>query len=270
MKFWIDKGGFIYLFQALKAAGAIPTYKDVSFAIKRGQVMVNDETCFKQRYVLKGGDTVKYKRLHLKIMERDDLGRTKADILRETKPDGNVRHGTVKAWKTTPLKKEIDLNQEIADLSRKVHELLTRKELTLSLAESCTGGMIQEVITRYSGSSFYFLGGITSYADSAKINILHVKRETLKKFGAVSKETAIEMATNCANIFQSALAASVTGIAGPSGGSVNKPVGTVHIALFLDGNIIHNKYVFSGNREIIRKKTTHTLFKLILENVDKV
>ncbi|MCF7792588.1 MAG: RNA-binding S4 domain-containing protein [Candidatus Cloacimonetes bacterium] len=267
MKFWIDKDGFIYLFQALKAAGAIPTYKEVSFAIKRGQVMVNDETSFKQRHVLKGGDTVKYKRLHMKIMERDDLGRTKKDILRETEPEGNVRHGNLKGWKAKPLIKEINIDTELAETSRKVHELLTKKELTLSLAESCTGGMIQEIITQYSGSSLYFMGGITSYADSAKIKILHVKRDTLKKHGAVSEETAIEMATNCAEIFQSTIAGSVTGIAGPTGGSKNKPVGTVHIALYIDGKVIQTKYVFSGDREMIRKKSTHTLFKLILENI---
>lgn len=255
------------MFQALKAAGAIPNYKDVSFAIKRGHVMVNDETCFKQRYVLKAGDSVKYKRLHMMIMERDDLGRTKKDILRETEPSGKIKHGKLKDWNAKPLGKEIQIDDNLAESSHKLHELLSKKELTLSLAESCTGGMIQEIITQYSGASLYFMGGITSYADEAKIKILKVKRETLKKHGAVSEETAIEMARNCAEIFQTDISGAVTGIAGPSGGSEHKPVGTVHIAVCINDNIIHRKFVFSGDREMVRKKSTQYLFQLILRNI---
>ncbi len=267
MKFWIDKNGFIYLFQALKAAGAIPTYKEVSFAIKRGNVMVNDETCFKQRMVLKGGDTVRYKGLHMKIMERDDLGRTDVESLRETPPEGNVKHGNIKGWNAKPLKREIRTEDDLDKFSRKLHEKLSQVGLTLSLAESCTGGMIQEIITRYSGASLYFMGGITSYADEAKINILHVSAGTLKKHGAVSEETAIEMAQNCAQIFNSDIAGAVTGIAGPTGGSQKKPVGTVHIALDINKKIVHQKYIFGGDRELIRKKSTLFLFQMILENI---
>ncbi|RLC50713.1 MAG: hypothetical protein DRI23_06520 [Candidatus Cloacimonadota bacterium] len=267
MKFWIDKGGFIYLFQILKAAGAIQEYREVSLAIKHGQVSVNDETCFKQRRVLKVDDTVRYKKLHIKVMERDELGRTDEEAMRGKQPDGTVKHGDVKGWGFKPLKKDIDVDIELEEISRRVHEMLVQNNLKLAMAESCTGGMIQNLITSHAGSSKYFVGGLICYSDEIKNKILKVKKETLKKHGAVSKETALEMASNAAKLFAADIAGSVTGIAGPDGGTEEKPVGTVHIAVKFIDNLLHQNFVFRGNRDSVRKKSSLQLFKLILENL---
>jgi len=108
-----------------------------------------------------------------------------------------------------------------------VGSLLKKKGLILSLAESCTGGLLASKITRIAGSSDYFHRGLITYSDASKIDLLGVKHQTLKKFGAVSEETAREMALGCLKRSGSNWALSVTGIAGPSGGSKEKPVGTV-------------------------------------------
>jgi len=267
MKFWIDKDGFIYLFQLLKGAGAVADYREASFAIKHGQVMVNEETSFKQRHVLKNGDTIRYKKLHVKIMERDELGRTDEEAMQEKKPEGAVKHGKLAAWGSKPIQTNKLLEEELANWSRKLHEKLSSCKRTVSFAESCTGGMVQEMVTQYSGASEYFMGGIVSYSDQVKAKVLKVKQKTLDSYGAVSQETASEMAQNCAHLFQTDIAASVTGIAGPGGGSDEKPVGTVHIAVWIGQDIFHKKFLFSGTRDIIRKKSTLNLFQMILENL---
>jgi nicotinamide-nucleotide amidase len=269
MKFWIDKDGFIYLFQILKAAGAIPTYKEVSLAIKNGQVRVNDETCFKQREVLKAGDTVIYKRLHLMVFERDELGRTEDEILKDTPPKGVVHHGKVRGWDAGTIRTDRQVEEDLTNLSRKLHEVLSASGITISLAESCTGGLIQEIITRNSGSSLYFWGGITTYADDTKIRVLKVKPGTLKEFGAVSEPVAREMADNCRHIFRSDMAVSITGIAGPTGGSAEKPIGTVHIAISYLKEIYHQKFHFSGTRDLIRRKSAVSVFKMIIELLNR-
>lgn len=266
MKFWIDKDGFIYLFQALKASGAIPDYREVSLAIKHGQVLVNDETCFKQRHVLKGGDTLRYKKLHLIIAERDELGRTDEEILRETKPEGNVRHGQTHFWESKPLKKEIQIDKEIEQTSRQLHEKLLSNKQTISFAESCTGGLVQEIVTNQSGASAYFKGGIVCYSDSVKINVLKVNSKTIEKYGAVSKEVAVEMAKSGSIIFTTDICGAITGIAGPSGGTEAKPIGLVHIAVSINSNIFQQQFNFQGDRELIRKKSALSLFKMILAN----
>lgn len=267
MKFWIDKGGFIYLFQILKAAGAIHDYKDVSLAIKHGQVSVNEETCFKQKQVLKVGDNVHYKKLHIRILERDELGRTDEEIMRLKKPEGNVKHGYLKEWDHKPIQKNTDIIQEMEETSRKLHENLLKSNLTLAIAESCTGGMVQSLITSHAGSSAYFLGGIVSYSDLIKQKILKVDKQILEKYGAVSPETCREMALNIAKLFASDFAASITGIAGPTGGTKEKPVGTVHIAVIRNERLIDRSFLFRGTRDMIRKKSTLELLKMILANI---
>jgi len=162
---------------------------------------------------------------------------------------------------------ENELENEIYTISQKLHEKLLYKNLTLSLAESCTGGMIQEVITSNSGASEYFMGGVVSYSNQAKINVLNVKPGTIDKFGAVSKETAIEMVKGVRAIFRTDISASITGIAGPSGGTSEKPVGTIYLAVSINDKIINRKLSLSGNRENIRKKSVLVLFKLLLENI---
>ena len=255
------------MFQALKACGAIDDYREVSLAIKHGQVSVNDETCFKQRHVLKAGDTLRYKRLHLIVAERDELGRTEKEILIETKPEGNVKHGHVHSWESKPLKKEIKIDEEIDQISKQLHDKLLINKKTISFAESCTGGLVQEIITSMSGASGYFEGGIVCYSNSVKIKILKVKSKTIERNGAVSKEVAIEMAKSGSSLFATDICGAVTGIAGPGGGTVEKPVGLVHIAVCINSKVAHAQFNFQGDRELIRKKSIVSLFKMILANL---
>ena len=279
MKFWIDKDGFIYLFQVLKACGAIPDYKEVSLAIKNGQVLVNDETCFKNRQVLKAGDTVRYQhrvriddkisieKYHLIITEKDELGRTDEEKLRETKPEGSVRHGRSTSWTNKPLEREIQIDREIVQISRKLHEKLLLSHKTISFAESCTGGLVQKTITDNSGASAYFLGGVVCYSDSSKNKVLKINRKILETHGAVSKEVAVEMVKAGYLLFGSDICGAITGIAGPGGGTREKPVGLVHIAISMDFNVVHQEFNLRGDRELIRKKTVLSLFKMILDNM---
>ena len=128
-------------------------------------------------------------------------------------------------------------------------------KLTLSVAESCTGGMIQDIITLIPGASKYFLGGIVSYSNDVKINQLAVKRETLEKEGAVSPETAVEMARGVREKLKSSIGLSITGVAGPGGGTETKPVGIVYIG-YSDSTVNDSvKYQFGDTREINKKRS---------------
>ena len=135
-----------------------------------------------------------------------------------------------------------------------VAKTLTRKKLTLSVCESCTGGMLGSIITQVPGSSKYFPGGIIAYSNEVKQKTVGVKLTTLKKYGAVSTEVAREMAQGVRKRFKSDIGIGITGIAGPSGGSKKKPVGLVFISLSYDKIIFVKKYLFKGNRDHIRKK----------------
>ncbi|MCD4796792.1 MAG: CinA family protein [Candidatus Cloacimonetes bacterium] len=267
MKFWIDKDSSIYLFQLLKAAGILDDYEDIRHTINKGLVSVNEENVFNQRYILKGGDVVRFKQSHVKILERDIEGKTFEEKMLSSEPEGNIKHGNVKSWKTKPLKPEINLNKELENISRKLHDKLLDQSYTISCAESCTGGLIQEILTSHSGSSGYFVGGIVSYADKAKTDVLKVRKKTITEFGAVSRETAIEMAKGIQKIFGTDIACAVTGIAGPEGGTQEKPVGTVHAAYYYNEKITHNEFHFSGNRETIRKKAALTILKTLFETI---
>ena len=136
-----------------------------------------------------------------------------------------------------------------------VGELLLRKGLTLSLAESCTGGLVAKLITDVAGSSEYFLEGAVTYADAAKIRVLGVSPALLAAHGAVSSEVAMAMATGMRNNSGSDIALAVTGIAGPGGGSAEKPVGTVFIALATAAGCRAQCYRFSGSRDEVRNST---------------
>lgn len=148
---------------------------------------------------------------------------------------------------------------------RKMSAALKSTGSTLALAESCTGGLISMKITQDSGSSDYFIGSAVTYSNISKSRILGVSPETLSKFGAVSEEAAIEMAKGAAEAFLSDYAASVTGIAGPNGGTKRKPVGTVCIGL-TDGrrSLAFTKH-FEGTREEVREQTAEEVFELLAE-----
>ena len=138
--------------------------------------------------------------------------------------------------------------QQPHPLASELGRLLSARRLTLALAESCTGGLIGSLITDVAGSSDYLLGSAVTYANSAKENILGVRHETLLAHGAVSAQTAAEMAQGARRIFGADLAASVTGIAGPGGGTPDKPVGLVHIYLAAVDAEIGEQYVWASER----------------------
>lgn len=131
-------------------------------------------------------------------------------------------------------------------LEQEVGELLQKRRLSLAVAESCTGGLLGHLITNVPGSSDYFLGGVISYSDKAKENLLGVRHETLKGKGAVSKEAALEMAYGARDKFAADVALAVTGIAGPSGGTPEKPVGLVYIALVAESCEKCEKHIWKG------------------------
>ena len=148
-------------------------------------------------------------------------------------------------------------------LEEVVGRLLGKAGLTVALAESCTGGMMASRLTDVPGSSEYFLGGAVTYANAAKIDLAGVSPETLGRFGAVSEEVAREMAAGIRRRFGASVGLGVTGIAGPGGGSAEKPVGTVHLALdALDGRR-HERLVLPGDRAMVRRWTTSAALAMI-------
>ncbi len=156
-----------------------------------------------------------------------------------------------------------------SSLHKVIGDLLKKKKLTLSIAESCTGGLISSKITDVSGSSDYFLDGVVSYSNQSKINLLGVKKSTLRKHGAVSKQTAIEMAEGVHRRSGADIGISTTGIAGPKGGSKNKPVGLIWIG-YSDKNVSFAKdFYFTKdrlrNKEVMSKMALEILRRQLLE-----
>ena len=135
---------------------------------------------------------------------------------------------------------------------------MIEKKLTISTAESCTGGMIAGNLINYPGISEVFLEGAVTYSNEAKHKRLGVKNETLDKYGAVSGETAREMAIGIANTAGTDVSIVTTGIAGPDGGTLEKPVGLVYIGVYVQGEVIVKKHIFNGNRSRIRLQATIT------------
>ncbi len=152
--------------------------------------------------------------------------------------------------------------------TKKLGRLLLKKNLSLSICESCTGGMLGAIITSIPGSSEYFKGGIIAYSNEIKNKIVGVKASTLKKFGAVSKETAKEMAQGVKNLIGSDIGISITGIAGPGGGTKTKPVGLVYIGMAKGKKVKVEKNIFSGNRQQIRKKACINALKLTIQIIE--
>ncbi|HET8563705.1 MAG TPA: nicotinamide-nucleotide amidohydrolase family protein [Candidatus Binatia bacterium] len=140
-------------------------------------------------------------------------------------------------------------SEEDITLEEAVGRLLLKTHQTLSLAESCTGGLISHRITRVPGSSAYFMGAAITYSNQAKLQFLGVKPATLEQYGAVSRETAIEMSQGIRKQTGTSIGLSVTGIAGPTGGSANKPVGTVWISIAQEGGAEAKLLRFHGDRE---------------------
>lgn len=143
----------------------------------------------------------------------------------------------------------------VLSMEEVVGEALKSKGLTISVAESCTGGLIGDLLTNAPGSSNYFMGGILVYSNQSKIDLLGVSKETIEKNGAVSDRTVREMTEGVKKRIGTDIGLAVTGIAGPEGGSREKPVGTVHIGLSTDQETFTGKYRFWGTRKQIKKNT---------------
>lgn len=155
-------------------------------------------------------------------------------------------------------------------LAKEVCEVLRKNNLTLATAESCTGGKIGAALTSVSGISNFYGFGFITYANEAKVKLLGVKSETLETFGAVSENTAIEMAEGALRVSGADIAVSVTGIAGPGGGSEEKPVGLVYIGFARRGREPKAyKNNFSGDRESVREQTVNKAFEIIIDNTEK-
>lgn len=148
-------------------------------------------------------------------------------------------------------------------LEQKVFQKFILHHKTLAIAESCTGGLICNLLTNIAGSSGFFQLGITAYANTAKTKILKVSPALLKKHGAVSSPVAAAMARGVRQILKTDYGLSVTGIAGPGGGSKNKPVGLVFIALSCPQKTIVRKFLFKGSRKVIKKQAAQTALKML-------
>ena len=151
------------------------------------------------------------------------------------------------------------------NLSQKIIKLLNKKRLKLSVVESCTGGMLSSNITSVSGSSKVFNMGLITYSNQSKSHLLNVSKQIIKKYGAVSTQCCFSMVDNLSKISKANIAISVTGIAGPSGGTKHKPVGLVYIGLKKANKVRINRYLFRNkDRTNIQKAAVKKSLELIL------
>jgi nicotinamide-nucleotide amidase len=141
------------------------------------------------------------------------------------------------------------------EMEEVVGQRLLEKGMTISTAESCTGGQIGHRLTNVAGSSEYFLGGVVAYSNLSKMDLLGVREDTLKRYGAVSGPVAKEMAKGVRSRFGTDLGISVTGVAGPTGGSPQKPVGTVHVGLAHGAHVTSGQYRFWGSRVQVKQQS---------------
>lgn len=144
-----------------------------------------------------------------------------------------------------------------------VAKILTKKRLTIAVAESCTGGLVSNRLTDVSGSSKYFMMGVVAYSNESKENMLGVSQKTLKRHGAVSKQTALEMARGIKYLASTDTGLGITGLAGPTGGTKRKPVGLVYIALVTAKKQLSRKFRLKGSREEIKFQASQAALDLI-------
>jgi PncC family amidohydrolase len=158
----------------------------------------------------------------------------------------------------------------VPDLVKELGEALRALEWKMAVAESCTGGGLGAAITDQAGSSSFFLGGVVAYDNRLKRTLLGVTDGTLAKFGAVSLRVAERMATGCRLRLDADVAVSITGIAGPGGGSADKPVGLVFIGVATVAASDARQFVFSGDRADVRRQAVHAALLLTLDAVPRL
>ena len=161
--------------------------------------------------------------------------------------------------------KDIYTTEEETTLEKAVVDLLMANKLTITCAESCTGGMLSARLINVSGVSDVYKAGVVTYANKAKHRLLGVKKGTLEKYGAVSEQTAKEMAKGAAMLAKADVAVAITGIAGPDGGTKEKPVGLVYISCFVKDKTVVKKYNFRGNRNKVRESAVSAALTLMRE-----
>jgi len=155
-------------------------------------------------------------------------------------------------------------------LNNKIISLIKRKRMKLAIAESCTGGMLSSAITSVSGSSKVFTLGLVTYSNQAKTNILKVPQKIIKKYGAVSVQCCLAMVNNLSKISNSKVCISITGIAGPKGGSKQKPVGLVYIGIKIGKKVMINKCNFKNKGRIfIQKQTVKKSLNLLAQLIKR-
>jgi PncC family amidohydrolase len=160
---------------------------------------------------------------------------------------------------------EVDMRRE-----EKVVRMLSKHSLSLSTAESCTGGLVAGRITSVPGASECFEGGFITYSNTAKNRLIGVPGELIEKYGAVSTETARAMAEGARKKLGTDVAVAVTGIAGPTGGTTDKPVGTVYIAVAREGATGVRKFQFTGTRHAIRRQTAEEALQFVFDEISSL
>ena len=160
------------------------------------------------------------------------------------------------------------LNENIYGIEKESLEEIVGKRLfdkkkTISVAESCTGGLIGAKLTNVSGSSNYFMDGVITYSNQSKMEFLKIPREIIEKYGAVSEEVAILMAEGIRKVSNTDYGISATGIAGPTGGTEEKPVGLVYIGFAHENDSFARKFIFGGDRQAIRERTAQAALNLV-------
>ncbi|XMB86692.1 nicotinamide-nucleotide amidohydrolase family protein [Mycoplasmatota bacterium WC44] len=153
-------------------------------------------------------------------------------------------------------------------MEKQLVELLTKMKLKIATAESCTGGLLSAAIINVNGASSVIDESHVTYSNEAKMKYLRVSEDTLDKFGAVSEECALEMASGVKELANSDIGVSITGIAGPGGGTVEKPVGLVYIGISFKDSLAH-KHIFSGSRDEVRKQSVEMAISHILKELHK-
>ena len=165
---------------------------------------------------------------------------------------------------------ELKMWEKINLESEKLYFNCIKKKLTITTAESCTGGMISSAIVHINGSSKIFKSSLIVYSNDMKSKLLNIPNDLITKNGAVSEIIAFKMAKNSLTIAKANLSIAVTGIAGPTGGSIDKPVGLVWIGIGTNKKIITNKYQFNGNRLKIRQNATYEALKLTNKTISEI
>jgi len=162
----------------------------------------------------------------------------------------------------------MNIIEHLYHLSSQVGSELTKHNFSIATAESCTGGLLAHILTSVSGSSNYYVGGIVAYSNRIKEKLLGVRPETLEQHGAVSSQTAQEMAVGIREKFKTDIGLSTTGIAGPTGGTPAKPVGLVWIGLSFKAKTTTIKCQFDGDREQVKTSSVQKILQVLLNDLN--